>query len=143
MVLKSDAKFKEKLTCGFKYIWHRNLVNFHPTTQKFENFTLMGYFCPRYTRFELKKYRGVIFYDTDQWCKILKMLTLWFQKWHEEFGELPSLGHPKVWTLYIDVLFLFKTYTVSVWNFQRNYVSWQWKVLQSLNKNWLVGWKMI
>ena len=23
------------------------------------------------------------------------------------------------------------------------YVSWQWKVLQSLNENWLVGWKMI
>ena len=37
MTLKSDAKFKEKLTCGFKYDL-RNLVNFHPTTQKSENF---------------------------------------------------------------------------------------------------------
>ena len=33
MTLKSDAKFKEKLTCGFKYDM-KNLVNFHPTTQK-------------------------------------------------------------------------------------------------------------
>ena len=33
----------------------RNLVNFHPTTQKSENFTPMGYFCPKYMRFELKK----------------------------------------------------------------------------------------
>ena len=32
----------------------RNLVNFHPTTQKSKNFTLMGYFCPKYVRFELK-----------------------------------------------------------------------------------------
>ena len=30
--MKSDAKFKEKLTCGFKYDM-RNLVNFHATTQ--------------------------------------------------------------------------------------------------------------
>ena len=48
MTLKSDAKFKEKLTCGFKYDM-RNLVNFHPTTQKSENFTSMGYFRPKYT----------------------------------------------------------------------------------------------
>ena len=65
MTMKSDAKFKEKLTCGFKYDM-RNLVNFHPTTQKSKNFTPMGYFCPKYMRFELKKYRGVIFHDTEQ-----------------------------------------------------------------------------
>ena len=69
MTLKSDAKFKEKLTCGFKYDM-KDLVNFHPTTQKSKNFTSMGYFCPKYMRFELKKYRGVIFHDTEQWCKI-------------------------------------------------------------------------
>ena len=40
MTLKSDAKFKEKLTCDF--------VEFHPTTQESKSF------CPRYMRFELK-----------------------------------------------------------------------------------------
>ena len=50
MALKIDAKLKEKLTCGFKYDM-RNLVNLHPTTQKSK---------------KLKKYRGVIFYDTEQ-----------------------------------------------------------------------------
>ena len=64
MALKSDAKFKEKLTCGFKYDM-RNLVNFHPTTQKSKNFTLMGYSCPKYMRFELEIYRGAIFHDTE------------------------------------------------------------------------------
>ena len=49
----------------------KNLVNFQPTTQKSKNYTWMGYFCPKYTRFELKKYRGVIFHDTKQWFKIL------------------------------------------------------------------------
>ena len=43
MTLKSDAKSKEKLTCGFEYDI-RNLVNFQPTTQKSENFTSMGFF---------------------------------------------------------------------------------------------------
>ena len=45
MTLKCDAKFKEKL----------NLLNFHPATQKPKNFTSMGYFCPKYMRFERKK----------------------------------------------------------------------------------------
>ena len=65
MTLKSDAKFKEKLTCGSKYDM-RNLMKFQPTTEKPKNFTLMGYFCPKYIRFELKKYRGVIFLDIEQ-----------------------------------------------------------------------------
>ena len=44
----------------------RNLVDFHPTTQKFENFTSMVAFCPKYIRCELKKYRGVFLRDTEQ-----------------------------------------------------------------------------
>ena len=59
MTLRSDVKFKEKLNCGFKYD-KRNLVNFHPTTQKSENFFSMGFFNSKYTRFELQKYRGVM-----------------------------------------------------------------------------------
>ena len=42
----------------------RNLVNSHPTTQNSKHFTLMGYSCQKYMRFELKKYKGVIFHDT-------------------------------------------------------------------------------
>ena len=37
MTLKSDAKFKEQQTCGFKYDM-KNLMNFHPTAQKWEKF---------------------------------------------------------------------------------------------------------
>ena len=62
--MKSYAKFEEKLTLGFKNEM-KTLVNFHPTTRKSKNFTSMGYFCPTYMRFELKKYRGVIIRDTE------------------------------------------------------------------------------
>ena len=66
ITLKSDAKFEEKQTYfGFKEDI-RTLVNFDPTTQKSKNFTSMGYFCPKYVRFELSKYRGAIFHDTEQ-----------------------------------------------------------------------------
>ena len=61
MTLKSDAKSKEKLTYDT-----RNLVKFHPTTQKSQNLFSMDSFCPKYTSFELQKYRGVIFHDTEQ-----------------------------------------------------------------------------
>ena len=36
MTLKSDAKFKEKLTCSLENDL-RNLTNFHKTTQKRQN----------------------------------------------------------------------------------------------------------
>ena len=65
MAMTSNAKFEEKLTLGFKS-GMKNLVTFHPTTQKSKNLTSMGYFCPKYMRFDLKKYRGVIFHDTEQ-----------------------------------------------------------------------------
>ena len=45
--------------------------------------------------FELKKYRGVMFDGTEDWCKIWRKTDLCFQKWHEEFGKF-SPEHLKV-----------------------------------------------
>ena len=134
MTLKSEAKFKEKLTCGF----NEGFGEFHPTTQKSKSFTSMGYFCPKYIRFELQKYIGVNFHDTEQWCKNwinpdLNSLRSWVN-FH--------LSTEKFEKLYIDQLFLSKEYNVSVRKFQRNYVSWQWKVMQILKKTWHVSWKI-
>ena len=139
MTLKSDAKFKEKLTCGLKYDI-RNLVNFHPTTQKSENFTSMGYFCPKYMRFELKKYRGVIFHDTEQWCKIwinpdLVVSKIAWSRW-TFIRAIKSLKKCSLMGL-----FLSKAY-VSARKFHRNYASWYWRVMQNLKENWLVSSKM-
>ena len=53
MTLKSDPKIREKLTCGFKYNI-RNLVKFHPITQKSETFFLRCSFGSKYARFELQ-----------------------------------------------------------------------------------------
>ena len=57
MTLKGDAKFIEKMTCGFRY----DMRNFNPTTQKSENFFSMGSFCPMYIRFKAKNAEELLF----------------------------------------------------------------------------------
>ena len=47
--------------------------------------TFSGSFCAKYLMFDLKKYRGVIFHDTEGWCKIWRKTDLWFG--HEEYGK--------------------------------------------------------
>ena len=69
MTMKNDAKFEEKLTLGFKNDM-KNLVNFHPTTQKSKNFTSMDYFCPKHILFQLENFRGIMCHDTEGRHKI-------------------------------------------------------------------------
>ena len=93
MTLKSDAKFKEKLIC-FKN--DKNLENLHTNTEKVSKIcTLILSYCGKYLIFDLKKYRGVIFHDTEELCKIWRKTDLWFGKWHEEFGRF-SPEHSKI-----------------------------------------------
>ena len=37
--------------------------------------------------FDLKKYRGVIFHDTKEWCEIWRKTDFWFGKCHKEYGK--------------------------------------------------------
>ena len=79
MTLKSDAKFKEKLTCGFKYDM-KDLVNF-----------------PKYIRFELKKIQSYLSWN---WTVMQnKPCGLGVSKM--AFEELCgiSLEHSKVWKI--------------------------------------------
>ena len=95
MKLKSDTKFGKESTCRFK-IDMRNLTNFDLSTRKSQKiFTLMGSFWAKYILFELKKYRGVIFHDIEEWCKIWRKTDLLLGKWHEKFGKF-SPEHLKV-----------------------------------------------
>ena len=49
--------------------------------------TLIGLFGAKYVTFDLKKYRGVIFHDTEESCKVWKKNDPSFGKWHEEFDK--------------------------------------------------------
>ena len=55
-------------------------------------YTLMDCFWSKYVMLELKRYRGVMFDGTGDWCNIWKKTNLCFQKWREEFGKFSFTG---------------------------------------------------
>ena len=101
MKLERDTKLGEESTCRFK-IDIRNLTNFDLSTWKSQKiFTLMGSFWAKYILFELKKYRGVIFHETEEGYKIWRGIDLSFQNWHKEFDKFwpEHLKVSKIFTL--------------------------------------------
>ena len=60
--LKKNWLLVSKKTWGIWWIFTQPL--------KSPKFHFNGLFILKYMRFDLKKYRGVIFHDTKQWCRI-------------------------------------------------------------------------
>ena len=68
--------------------WLTEFDNFWPEHAKVSNiFTLMGFFWAKYILFKLKKYRGVIFHETEDGYKIWRGIDLSFEDWHKEFDK--------------------------------------------------------
>ena len=81
--LKRNLLVSSKLTWG---IWRE-----HSKVSKI--CTLMSFFWTKYIKFDLKKYRGVMFGGIEYWCNIWRKTDLCFQKWHEEFDKFwPKLS---------------------------------------------------
>ena len=55
--------------------------------KSFKKCTLIGPFHAKYITFNLSKYRGVIFYDNEESCKIWRKTDLRFGKWLEKFAK--------------------------------------------------------
>ena len=51
-------------------------------------FILMGSFWGKYIFFELEKYRGIIFHETEKRYNIWRGIDLSFQNWHMEFDKI-------------------------------------------------------
>ena len=78
MTMKKNAKLEEELTCHFKIVM-RNLNEFWSKHLKIsKSFILMCSFWAKYILFEVKKYRGVIFHETDEVYKIWRGIDLSF-----------------------------------------------------------------
>ena len=76
--------------------WHEKFDEFWPEHSKISKLcTLLCWLWPRYIMFEFKKYRGVIFDGTEDWCKIWRKTDLCFQKSYEQFGKF-SPEHSKI-----------------------------------------------
>ena len=65
---------------------------------------------------------------------------MWFQIWLVEFGDFSS-NHSKVKKCHFNGLFLSKVYEVWPKKIQRSYLSWQWTVMENLNKLWPCSFK--
>ena len=69
MPMKRDTKFGEESTSLQN--WHKEFDKLWPEDSKVSViFTLMSFFWVKYQFFKLKKYRGVIFHETEERCKI-------------------------------------------------------------------------
>ena len=67
------------------------------------------------------------------WLVVSKMTRIWWiLTW-----ALKSLTN-----LHFDWFLLCKVFNVWPKKVQRSYLSWHWRVMQNLKKNWLVVWKM-
>ena len=123
--------------------WHGEFDKFwleHLEVSKM--FTLMCSFWAEYILFELKKYRGVIFHDTEEWYKIWRGIDMSFQNWHGEFDKFwpKHLKISKILTLmgsFWAEYMLFGAKKV-----QRSYLSWHWRVIQNWETNRLVVLKL-
>ena len=94
MTMKNDSKIEEELPSRFKI--DMNFTNFDQSTRKSKNvFVLIGSLWPKHILFELQKYRGGIFHDTEELCKFWRKTDQWFEKRHEKFGKF-SPEHLKV-----------------------------------------------
>ena len=104
--------------------------------------TLIGHFCWNYIKFQLKKvwrkyfswYQRVVQNLKRNLFFVLKMIRTWWIL-------IRALKCLKICTLFGS---FGATYIYNVWpkKVQRRYISWHWRAMQNLKKNWLVVWKM-
>ena len=118
--------------------WHEEFDEFWPKYLKVSKiFILMSSFWAKYILFELKKYRGVTFHETEEGCKIWRGINLSFQNWHKKFEKFwpENLNVSKSFILMGS--FWAKYIFFELKKVQRSYLSWNWRGTQNLERNWL------
>ena len=134
MKLKRDAKFGEESTRRLK-IGIRNLTNFDQSTRKVSKiFILMGSFWAKYILFELKKYRRIIFHETEERYKTWRGIDSSFQNWHKKFEKFWSEHSKSLKKICFNWLLVTKVYIVWATKVQRSYLSQHWGVMQIWRK---------
>ena len=135
-------------TEGWCKIWRKIDLSFQNWHEKFDEFwsehwkvskicTLIGSFWPKYIMFELKKYRWVIFHDTEEWWKFEEKLTCGLENHMRNLVKFyQSTWRCQNWDF--DGILLFKVENAWAKNFQRIYVYWNWRMIKTLNRNWIV-----
>ena len=101
--------------------------------------TLIGCFCLKYIKFQLKKvwrkyvssYQRVVQNLKKNLFFVSEMTRIWWIL----IRALKSLKN-----LHFDWSLLYKVCNVWPKKVQRSYTSWHWRIMQNFKKNWLVVW---
>ena len=103
--------------------------------------TLMGSFRPKRIKISWKSTEELCLMTLKSDAKFEQKLTLGSKtdmrnlvNFHASSGKSENL--------HFNMLLLSTAYKVSDEKVQKNYLSWQWRVIQTLKKNWLFVWKM-
>ena len=98
---------------------------------------LMCFFWAKYILFEVQKYRGIIFHETEGAYKIWRGLELLYQNWHKEFDKILTQTLQSLKIFHFNELFLCKVYILWAKKVQRNNLSWTWQGIKNLERNQL------
>ena len=111
LTMKNDINLKRRWLVVSKLIWGM-LQIMTKVLEWLKNLSFdlwsIWSFWPKYIMFELKKYRGVVFHCTEEWCKIWRRTDLLFQKW-QEFGEIWP-RHSKISKIFTLIASFFAKY---------------------------------
>ena len=83
-----------------------------------------------------KKYIRVISHGSEDWCKIWRKTYLFYK--NDKNLVKFDLSTCKSPNLHFHLLLLCKVFNVWPRKVQRSYLSWHWRVMQHLKKNWSV-----
>ena len=119
----------------------RNLINFYASSWKSENLHLMGSFCRKIYSFRWKGTEELFFMTLETDTRFEEKLTLGFKNDMRNLVNF-NASSGKSENLHFDVLLLSIAYKVSAKKVQKSYLSWHWRVIQTLNKNSFFVWKM-
>ena len=87
MKLEEGYKICRGIDSSFQN-WHKEFDKFWSEHSKVPKiFIWIGCLWAKYILFELKKYRGVIFHETEEGYKIWRGIDLSFQNWHKKFDK--------------------------------------------------------
>ena len=123
-------------------IWHVEFGGFSSNHSKVQKCHLNELFLSKvYVVWSWKLRRS---YLSWQWIEMQNLNEPWPCSFKNDIRNWVNVYYSiqKSEKLYIYGLFLSKAYNVSARNFQRDYVSRHWRVMQRLKKNWLMTWKM-
>ena len=129
---------------NLKENWHeawRNLVNFHAGSQMSENLYFDGLLQSK--AFKVLGEKANKSYVSWHWRVMQSLKKNWLlvpkMTWRTWWTLMWAVASLKICTL---MCYLSIAYKVSAKKVHQSYLSWHWRAIQTLKKNWLFVWKM-